>query len=172
MRRRIYPTKDGFSSLLYFDGATMNKYKYPSRFMEVLFCRNPILPQSCSTSHAFRPADSSASPSVTGFIELELKGKACPPLELPEMKLLRLEAVVQSIFVEPFTEKTLSESGKICGFRQCKNRNLLTTVEKFGIHGSKVSFCLGADVSFVLYRQFDPFLSLLYRAPSFLHTLL
>lgn len=162
IRKRIYPTKDGTSSLHYFDGATMNKYKYPTRAMEVVFCRNPEFPQSCSTSQAFRPADSGAS--VSDFDLLDFKANVCPPLDSPEMKLLRLEGIIQSIFVQPLSEGIFSEIGNIiCGSKECSIRALRSARETLGIGGPTVSYCLGSNALFVSMRM--PFMK---RSPRLL----
>ncbi len=61
LSRRILPTKEGKSSLRYFDGATMKSYQRPGKFFETVHCIQEEQPQECndktyvSTSAAYNP---------------------------------------------------------------------------------------------------------------------
>ena len=47
LSRRILPTKDGKTSLRYFDGATMKSYQMPTRAFEDNYCRQQDVPGEC-----------------------------------------------------------------------------------------------------------------------------
>jgi hypothetical protein len=47
LSHRILPTKDGKSSLRYFDGATMMSYQIPEKTFEDVHCRQQTKPQDC-----------------------------------------------------------------------------------------------------------------------------
>ena len=53
LRRRILPTKDGKSSLRYFDGATMKSYQLPHRTFEDIYCRQQDKPEDCADKVRF-----------------------------------------------------------------------------------------------------------------------
>lgn len=53
LRRRILPTKNGKSSLRYFDGATMRSYQLPQRAFEENYCRQLDKPEECSDELRF-----------------------------------------------------------------------------------------------------------------------
>lgn len=54
---RILPTKDGQSSLRYFDGATMVSYQIPHQAFESVFCRDEPMPDECKHYRGFDPDD-------------------------------------------------------------------------------------------------------------------
>lgn len=55
MQQRGMITTSGGSPFLYFDGATMKSYRYPSKGSEVAFCRfNPNV-TDCANGHGFDP---------------------------------------------------------------------------------------------------------------------
>jgi hypothetical protein len=54
LSRRILPTKDGKSSLRYFDGATMKSYQLPHRTFEDIYCRQQDKPEECKDEHLGR----------------------------------------------------------------------------------------------------------------------
>ncbi len=53
LSRRILPTKNGKSSLRYFDGATMRSYQLPQRAFEETYCRQQDKPEECSDELRF-----------------------------------------------------------------------------------------------------------------------
>ena len=53
LSRRILPTKDGKTSLRYFDGATMKSYQMPSRAFEDNYCRQQEKPEECAEKARF-----------------------------------------------------------------------------------------------------------------------
>ena len=53
LSRRILPTKDGKTSLRYFDGATMKSYQMPSRAFEDIYCLQQDKPEECSDKVRF-----------------------------------------------------------------------------------------------------------------------
>ena len=48
LSHRILPTKDGKSSLRYFDGATMMSYQIPEKTFEDVHCRQQTKPHDCN----------------------------------------------------------------------------------------------------------------------------
>jgi thermospermine synthase len=48
LSRRILPTKEGKTSLRYFDGATMRSYQVPGKNFETVYCRQGEQPQECN----------------------------------------------------------------------------------------------------------------------------
>jgi len=55
IRKRVVPTLDGRNPLLYFDGATMKNYRFPSKITEVTFCRADPPPADCQQSDMVEP---------------------------------------------------------------------------------------------------------------------
>lgn len=53
LSRRILPTKDGKTSLRYFDGATMKSYQMPTRAFEDNYCRQQDVPEECAEKVRF-----------------------------------------------------------------------------------------------------------------------
>ncbi len=53
LSRRILPTKEGMTSLRYFDGATMKSYQMPPRAFEDIYCRQQDQPEECAESVRF-----------------------------------------------------------------------------------------------------------------------
>jgi hypothetical protein len=51
--KRILPTLRDESPLQYFDGATMQHYRSPSKPSEVVYCRRNPAPESCKDGHGF-----------------------------------------------------------------------------------------------------------------------
>ena len=66
LSHRILPTKDGKSSLRYFDGATMMSYQIPEKTFEDVYCRQQTKPHDChggsiqGLSSAFNSSSASA----------------------------------------------------------------------------------------------------------------
>ena len=48
LSKRILSTKDGKSSLRYFDGATMKSYQLPDRSFEEIYCNQKDRPAECA----------------------------------------------------------------------------------------------------------------------------
>jgi hypothetical protein len=57
IKRRTIPIEDGSSDSLlrFFDGATMMGYRYPSRVVENVFCREFPTPEYCDRRHGYDP---------------------------------------------------------------------------------------------------------------------
>ena len=53
LSRRILPTKDGKTSLRYFDGATLKSYQMPSRAFEDNYCHQQDKPEECAEKVRF-----------------------------------------------------------------------------------------------------------------------
>eukprot|EP00985_Skeletonema_marinoi_P022099 scaffold13905_cov119-Skeletonema_marinoi.AAC.6 len=69
LSRRILPTKDGKTSLRYFDGATMKSYQMPSRAFEDNYCRQQDKPEECAEkeSDGFETDRTSSVQHATAF---------------------------------------------------------------------------------------------------------
>jgi len=57
LSRRILPTKDGKTSLRYFDGATMKSYQMPARAFEDQYCHQQDKPEECADKVRFGGGD-------------------------------------------------------------------------------------------------------------------
>jgi len=55
IKKRMRSTTAGKSPLVYFDGATMQTYQYPSRAVEVVFCRTMPEAFGCNREHGIDP---------------------------------------------------------------------------------------------------------------------
>jgi hypothetical protein len=60
--KRILPTLSDESPLQYFDGATMQRYRLPSKPSEVVYCRRNPAPESCKYGHGFRDPERMNTP--------------------------------------------------------------------------------------------------------------
>jgi hypothetical protein len=111
IRRRIMPNINGDSPLLFFDGATMTRYRYPSKQMEQNFCRNPSLPDSC------KPESRGFNPTLLGS----------------EESTGNLDRLIHYIHVEGSTDRILSNSLNLCGVDSCANKALSLYKMDFGL---------------------------------------
>ena len=70
IHQRIIRTKNGNSSLRYFDGATMLSYKFPSKASETVFCLRDSKSEMCQESLVL-PDISSLDTSILQLLQLE-----------------------------------------------------------------------------------------------------
>jgi hypothetical protein len=131
IRQRIIPTVDGVSSLLYFDGATMNKYKYPSKPMEEMYCLNPDMPQSCKGGQGLVPKSfNTLENSTILYSEAE-------PQSSFSVETMRMDLATQNV---------IGRVERECGSGICRNSALRSLVDAYGWKGVAVSFQLNCKI--------------------------
>jgi hypothetical protein len=104
MVNRTLPTRDGTLSLLHFDSAVMQGYKYPSRASEVVFCRGNPENIYCRNGHGFDPE----RPNYEGALKVapstlgENAGRGVfATIALPMHSYLDLSQVVHPVYMSP-----------------------------------------------------------------------
>lgn len=99
------PTVDGESPFLYFDGATMTSFRYPTKNVETVYCRRDPLPESCKGGHGYDverqniPATSLEVKPSSSHDGLGVFAKS----DIPEHSYTGLEKLVHSLYVAPAT---------------------------------------------------------------------
>lgn len=81
LSRRILPTKNGKSSLRYFDGATMKSYQLPQRAFEETYCRQRDKPKECSDEVRFRK-EINVSSAYSPVFERHFVGENVKPKQM------------------------------------------------------------------------------------------
>lgn len=124
IRQRTMPTIHGDSSLLFFDGPTMARYRYPTKQMEEKYCLNPSIPESC------KPGKREFNPTLFGS----------------ETSTNDLDRLIHYIHVEESTDRVLSSCSDLCGYANCENTVLSSYKANFGVNYVKrnVSAILGS----------------------------
>jgi hypothetical protein len=106
INQRIWPTWTGDSSLLHFDGATMQTYAYPSRSSEVVFCRTHPDSTFCPDDHGFDPERPNVPPSTLG----ENAGRGVFAKEdIPLFSYLSLDDAVDPVYFNPLSFRLVSK---------------------------------------------------------------
>jgi hypothetical protein len=125
IRQRIKPNIHGGSSLLFFDGPTMARYRYPTKQMEKSYCANPVLPENCT------PEKREFNPESFGSFESSDD----------------LERLINYIHVEKCTDRVVSNFSDLHDNTTSKNRVLTSYKANFGVQFVKrnVSATTGAD---------------------------
>ena len=131
--QRLFPTKQGSSSLQYFDGATMKKYRYPSRIVEEVYCRNPTPPASCQNGHGL-------DPEIPNIPLSEGTNVCLNPYISDQSSYVGVESLVRSIQIEPSTVDVLSKSMNNCTSNGCRNQVVTAYKDSFGIDIGMVSY--------------------------------
>jgi hypothetical protein len=111
IRKRMRSTTDGKSPLVYFDGATMQAYQYPSKAREVVFCRTFPDAFGCNGRHGIDPRihDVPASnlellPSIAD----SSKHGVFTKVDIAEGSILAIEEQTRDIFIAPSTYELIS----------------------------------------------------------------
>jgi hypothetical protein len=138
--QRLFPTKQGSSSLQHFDGATMKKYRYPSRMMGEVYCRNPAPPTSCQSGHGFDPEIPNTPLSKLYPSERKEANVCLIPYIPGQLSYLGIESLVQSIQLEPSTVNLLSKTMINCSSNGCRNQIVTAYKDSFGIDVGMVRF--------------------------------
>jgi hypothetical protein len=139
IRQRMIPTVDGTHPLHYFDGATMNKYKYPSKPMEIHHCRNPETPGPCILGQGFS-GEATNTPLTDSLLKDPETVNALCSNARPPASYFALESMVHSITMDADTESILTASERLCGVDKCRNTALYDMANTFGLEGAMVSF--------------------------------
>jgi hypothetical protein len=138
--QRLFPTKQGSSSLQHFDGATMKKYRYPSRMMEEVYCRNPAPPTSCQSGRGLDPEIPNNPLSELYPSETNEMNVCLIPYIPGQASYLGIESFVHSIQLEASTVNLLSKSMINCSSNGCRNQIVRAYKDSFGIGVGKVRF--------------------------------
>jgi hypothetical protein len=137
--RRVFPTKQGSSSLVHFDGATMKKYRYPSRIMEEIYCRNPTVPESCHHGHGLDPEIPNTP--LSELFSGETKDiNVCLNPNISHQSYWGIESLLKSVQIDPSTAGILSKSIKNCASHGCRNQVVASYMDSFGVDFGTVRY--------------------------------
>jgi hypothetical protein len=108
VQRRSMQTVDGKSPFLYFDGATMMSYKYPSKQSEVVFCRREPTPEGCTgVGHGFDLDRINIPISALEVKQSSLGEQAgrgvFAKIDIPALSYVGLEKLVHIFHMDPST---------------------------------------------------------------------
>lgn len=114
--RRTVKTKNGKSPIVFFDGASMMHYQFPSRIVETTWCLGHE--EECADGHGFDPEVSNIPVS-----SLEVRASVAAPggrgvfttTFIPKGSLIGMEECVHSIFAPSHTVEVMEQS--TYGFR-------------------------------------------------------
>jgi hypothetical protein len=113
IQQRILSTTTGDSPLLYFDGATMATYQFPSRLVEEPWCRGQSA--LCKKGHGYDPfvQDNPMSSFEVRSSLLRGGGRGVFAKEfIPKDSYVSLGECVHSVFVQPKTYDIMEESAR------------------------------------------------------------
>jgi hypothetical protein len=113
IRKRTIPTKYGESPLLYFDGATMNSYAFPSKASEVVFCRRYGDLQNCNVGHGFDPEKDSLPISAVEVRTLDDRRGVFAARDIPRSSYVGLEDAVHGVYVKSPASDLLDRMTKL-----------------------------------------------------------
>jgi hypothetical protein len=142
IRQRTIPTIDGSPPLVYFDGATMNKYKYPSKPMEVIFCRNPNMTHSCSICNELELGSDKISSAELLVDESDSVDINCSKAG-SSASYFWMESMIRSFRMDSCTNRVVAGSEHLCGSVRCQNTALVSMKEAYGLKGTSVSLNRG-----------------------------
>ncbi len=109
IRNRIIPTKSGKSSLLFFDGATMESYAFPSKASEVVFCRRYSDLPNCKIGHGFNQEKENLPISTIELRSTEDGRRVFATRDIPNMAYIGLEDAVHGVYVKSPTSNLLQK---------------------------------------------------------------
>jgi hypothetical protein len=114
IRKRSMPTVDGESPFLYFDGATMMPFRYPTKNVETVYCRRDPSPASCKAGHGF---DAERQNIPTTLLEVKPNSNTnglgvFAKRDIPEHSYTGLEKLVHSLYMAPATYKLALRSDR------------------------------------------------------------
>jgi len=84
LSRRILPTKEGKTSLRYFDGATMQSYQVPGKHFETLYCRQGERPRECNNKSHHEINATISSSAYNPLLERNVVHKPIQSVVAPE----------------------------------------------------------------------------------------
>lgn len=130
IRKRTIPTKYGESPLLYFDGATMTSYAFPSKASEVVFCRRHGELQNCKMGHGFDQEKESLPISVMEVRTVNDRRGVFAARDIPQSSYVGLEDAVQGVYVKSPASNLLDMMAK----RQLPSvpNNVMKFIDVFG----------------------------------------
>lgn len=113
MHQRGMRTKSGDSPFLYFDGATMKSYRYPSKGSEVAFCRSMPYVTDCAHGHGFDPYRSEIPLEALEVKASSLGEKAGRGVfaksKIPKNSYIGLGKLISSVHINPYAFDILDE---------------------------------------------------------------
>ena len=112
IRERTIPTKYGESSLLFFDGATMQSYAYPSKASEVVFCRRHGDLQNCKVGHGFDQENESLPVSVIEVRTLDDRRGVFATRDISQSSYIGLADAVHGVYVKSPASNLLDRMAK------------------------------------------------------------
>jgi hypothetical protein len=104
--KRISPTLNDESPLQYFDGATMQRYRFPSKPSEVVYCRRNPVPESCKDGHGFDPERMNI-PVLGNFEEDESAGAKANADDILQLSYVGLEKRIHTVQIEPWVQSVI-----------------------------------------------------------------
>jgi hypothetical protein len=105
IQRRSVPTLAGESPFVYFDGATMMSYHYPSKNSEAVFCRRQPTPEGCEAGHGF-DLDRANIPITALEVKQSTLGErgglgVFATMDIPGLSYVGLEKIVHIVHMDP-----------------------------------------------------------------------
>ena len=100
------PTLSGEPPFLYFDGATMESYRHPSKNSEVVFCRRQPMPDGCDEAgHGF-DLDRINIPMDALEVKMSTLGDnvgrgVFATMDIPRLSYVGLEKLVNIVYIDP-----------------------------------------------------------------------
>ena len=137
IKKRMRSTTDNKSPLVYFDGATMQGYQYPSRSEEVVYCRTKPDAFGCNLGHGIDPLINEVSAS-----DLEVKASTVQKnvlgvftkVDIPEKSYMAVKEQTKDIYFPPSTYELIQNFAKHpAGFKHAFFDSLLDEYG-FGYH--------------------------------------
>jgi hypothetical protein len=100
IRKRGMMAEGSASPFLYFDGATMTSYRYPSKGSEVSFCRSHPTTHDCVQGHGFDPERADLPFSTLGVKNTNnVSEGVVAKADIPQHNYIGLEKVVPKVFL-------------------------------------------------------------------------
>lgn len=115
IKKRMRSTTDNKSPLVYFDGATMQGYQYPSRTEEVVYCRTKPDAFGCDLGHGIDPLinDVSASDLEVKASTVEKSGLGVfTKVDIPEKSYMAVKEQTKDIYFPPSTYELIQDFAK------------------------------------------------------------
>lgn len=134
--QRMMPTVNNENPLHYFDGAMMQRYRYPSKASEVVYCRRTPTPESCKDGHGFDPEQKNIPINALDFD----RGSSDDESVVGEARLYNskgsyvgLERAVYAARIEPWTQRVIRSTEGNWGNRRWQNGVLESFSHYYGL---------------------------------------
>lgn len=131
IKKRVRSTKAGKNPLVYFDGATMQAFQYPSRADEVVFCRTKPDAFGCNRGHGIdsKIIDIPASDLEVKESTIQSAGRGVfTKVNIPNGSYVAIKEQTKDIYIPPSTYEL------IANFSKHPAGTELSFIEKF-LHG-------------------------------------